>query len=68
MLSFAALPNAILFAVIGLLVFAAVVSLLFRGLLGDLWLRATQQSEIAAAIVVAAFILSLALIVSAAVH
>ena len=68
MMSFAALPNAILFAIVGLLVFAAAAALLIRGPLGVLWQRASQQSDVAAAVLIAALLISLALIISAAVH
>jgi hypothetical protein len=68
MTSLAALPNAILFAATGLLLFAAAVAILIRILPSNLWNRATMQSDTAAAIIVATLLAGLAWIIAAAVH
>lgn len=68
MTSLNALPNAILFAGTGLLTFALVAVLLFRGPLIDLWKRASVGADLPASLVVAALLLGLAFIVGSAVH
>lgn len=67
-MSLGSLLNGVVYAIVGLLVFAAAVSVLARALPGDLWTRAVRDKEVAPAIVVAAIVLALGWIVAAAVH
>jgi len=64
---FAALPNAVFFAVAGVVVFAVALLILLRVLPGQLWGRALE-GNMAAALIVAALMLAVAWIVAAAVH
>jgi uncharacterized membrane protein YjfL (UPF0719 family) len=66
-MSFAALPTAILFAITGILVFAAGLFTLLRVLPGQLWSQ-VLKGNMAAALVVAALALAIGWIVAAAVH
>jgi uncharacterized membrane protein YjfL (UPF0719 family) len=67
-MSFAALPNAVLFAVVGLSLFTVALIMLLRALPGRLWTRALEDGNIAAAMIVAAIVLALGWIVAATVH
>lgn len=67
-MSFGSLLNGVVYAFVGILVFAAAVSVLARILPGNLWTRAVQDKELAPSIVTAAIILALGWIVAAAVH
>jgi len=64
---FPALPNAVVFAVAGILVFTGALLLLLRVLPGQLWSR-MLEGNMAAALVVAALTLAIGWIVAAAVH
>lgn len=64
---FAALPNAIFFALSGMLIFALGLVVFLRVLPGQLWNR-VLEGNIAAALVVAALVLALGWIVAGAVH
>ena len=57
-MTFAALGNAVLFVVIGFLLFGAAFAIIVRVLPGDLWSRALDGS-VSAAVIVAALALSL---------
>ena len=67
-MSLGSLLNGVVYAVVGILVFAAAVSVLARTLPGHPWERAVQEKEVAPAIVIADVILALGWIVAAAVH
>jgi hypothetical protein len=67
-MTFAALLNAMLFVAVGIIVYGLALVLLARSLPGNLWKRAVEEREVAAAIVLAAVALSLGWIVAAAVH
>ena len=64
---FAALPNAVLFAIAGILIFVVSLLALLRVLPGQLWSRALE-GNMAAALIVTALIITLGWIVAAAVH
>ena len=64
---FAALPNAVFFAIAGIVVFAVALITLLRVLPGQLWSRALEGS-MTAALLMAALILAIGWIVAAAVH
>jgi putative membrane protein len=66
-MSFAALPNAIFFAVAGIVIFAIALLILLRVLPEQLWKRALAGNT-AAALIVAALVLAVGWIVAAAVH
>lgn len=67
-MSFAALPNAVLFALVGLGIFTVALMTLWRVLPGRLWTRAVEDGNLAAAVIVAAIVLAMGWIVAAAVH
>ena len=67
-MSFAALPNAVFFAVAGVLIFAVAIVALVRVLPDRLWARASEEQDLPAALLVAAFILAIGWIIAAAVH
>jgi uncharacterized membrane protein YjfL (UPF0719 family) len=60
--------NAVLFAVIGIALFAAAFVLVAKALPGNLWRKALEESNLYAAIILAAIALALGWIVAAAVH
>jgi|tagenome__1003787_1003787.scaffolds.fasta_scaffold20539971_1 uncharacterized membrane protein YjfL (UPF0719 family) len=66
-MSFAALPNAVFFAVAGIVIFAIALLTLLRVLPGQLWSRALE-GNMAAALIVGTLILAVGWIVAAAVH
>jgi uncharacterized membrane protein YjfL (UPF0719 family) len=66
--AFNALPNAVLFAITGILLFLAAFTILIRILPDQLWTRAVREGSISAAVLLAALAISLAWIVAAAVH
>ena len=66
-MSFAALPNAVFFAVTGIMIFAVALITLLKVLPGQLWNRALE-GNMAAATLVAALVLAIGWIVAAAVH
>lgn len=66
-MSFSALPNAVVFAVAGIIIFTAALLTLLRVLPGQLWSR-VLEGNMAAALVVAALTLAIGWIVAAAVH
>ena len=68
MLALSTLWNALVFALLGIVVFAGAALLVIRLLPGDLWRRAVEERDTAAAIVLASLLLALAWIVAAAVH
>jgi putative membrane protein len=67
-MSFAALPNAVFFAVTGIIIFAASLLILLRVLPGQLWNRALDEGNMAAALIVASLVLAISWIIAAAVH
>jgi len=67
-LSLSSLFNAILFAVVGVLLFAAALILLAKWLPGNLWRRALEERDVSAAVILAAVALALGWIIAAAVH
>jgi len=67
-LALSTLWNALVFALLGIVVFAGAALLVIRLLPGDLWRRAVEERDTAAAIVLASLLLALAWIVAAAVH
>jgi putative membrane protein len=67
-MSFAALPNAVFFAVTGIIIFAASLLILLRVLPGQLWSRALDEGNMAAALIVASLVLAISWIIAAAVH
>ncbi|MBV9033658.1 MAG: DUF350 domain-containing protein [Acidobacteriaceae bacterium] len=64
---FPALPNAVVFAVAGIVIFTVALLTILRVLPGQLWSR-MLEGNIAAALVVAALTLAIGWIVAAAVH
>lgn len=67
-MSLGSLLNGVIYAIVGVLVFAAAVSVVTRALPGNPWERAVREQQLAPAIVIAAVILALGWIVAAAVH
>ena len=67
-MSLAALPNAVFFAVSGIIIFAISFLILLRLFPGQLWNRALDDGNVAAALIVAALMLAISWIVAAAVH
>lgn len=67
-MSSAALPNAVLFATVGIFVFVIGLIVALRVLPGQLWSRAIEDGQMAAAVIVAAITLALGWIVAAAFH
>jgi uncharacterized membrane protein YjfL (UPF0719 family) len=67
-MSLAALPNAVFFAVTGIIIFAISLLILLRLFPGQLWNRALDDGNVAAALIVAALMLAIGWIVAAAVH
>lgn len=65
--SFTALPNAVFFAIAGVIIFIIALLTLLRILPGQLWSR-VLEGNVAAALVVAALALAISWIVAAAVH
>jgi uncharacterized membrane protein YjfL (UPF0719 family) len=63
-----ALFSALVFAAIGILLFAGAFLLLGRALPGNLWSRAVEEGNLGAAIVLAGLALALGWIVASAVH
>lgn len=66
-MSFTALPNAVFFAVAGIILFTIALLTLVRIFPGQLWNR-VLEGNVAAAVVVAALALAIGWIVAAAVH
>ena len=64
----AALPNAVLFAVVGIVMLGVALMTLLRLLPGRLWDRALEENSLAAAVIIAAITLALGWIIAAAVH
>lgn len=67
-MSLGALLNAILFALVGVLIFALALIVVARALPGDLWRQALVEKNTPASIVLAGIALALGWIVAAAVH
>ena len=67
-MSLAALPNAVLFAVTGIAIFAIAFFTLLRVLPGQILTRALEEGNVAAALIVAAVALAVGWIIAAAVH
>lgn len=60
--------NALLFACIGIIVFAVAFIIIAKALPGDLWRQALIEKNVQAAIILAGIALALGWIVAAAVH
>ena len=60
--------NALLFACIGIIVFAVAFVIIAKALPGDLWRQALIEKNLQAAIILAGIALALGWIVAAAVH
>ena len=60
--------NALLFACIGIIVFAVAFVIIAKALPGDLWRQALIEKNVQAAIILAGIALALGWIVAAAVH
>ncbi len=60
--------NAVLFVIVGFLLFTGLFLLLIRILPGNLWTRALQEAQLGPALILASIALALAIIVAAAVH
>lgn len=60
--------NAVLFAVVGIALYAVALVLVARALPGNLWRKAVDEGNLYAAIVLAAVALALGWIVAGAVH
>jgi hypothetical protein len=67
-MSAVSLGSALLFVIVGIGVFACALVLIARILPGRLWVRAVEERDMAAAIVLAAVALALGWIIAAAVH
>jgi hypothetical protein len=67
-MTFSSLLNGVVFAMVGILIYAAALSLVMGGFLKGLWKLAVEQGSVPAAIVLAGVALGLGWIVAAAVH
>lgn len=60
--------NALLFVLLGFLLFTALLTILLRMLPGNVWARAVEQNQLGPAIIIASLALALGLIIASAVH
>lgn len=67
-MTFASILNALLFAVLGIVVFAVGLLIVARALPGNLWKQALLEHNLHAAIVLAGIALAIGWIVASAVH
>jgi uncharacterized membrane protein YjfL (UPF0719 family) len=67
-MTIASILNAVLFAVVGIIVFAAGLVIVARALPGNLWKQALVDHNLHAAIVLAGIALAIGWIVASAVH